>query len=168
MYVIRSSIFIYLVRSRYRHLLFNSFCDISSPWPSHMPRSFGFNLTEWAHSIFPSRGWTNPGLDTYSSTHRHWKYLSHAFQTPISLVATDAVKATANDSDYAWSHSLRIKLQHLLIIATWTSWHDRVAILMLGISIIAFIQWYDLIVKDINNVHDRETFDHQFAQWASN
>lgn len=42
--------------------------------------SFGFNITEWAQSIFPSRGRTNPGLDTYASTYpigipkRHLSY----------------------------------------------------------------------------------------------
>jgi hypothetical protein len=64
-----SSVSPYLVQSRYRHLLLNLFCDISSPWPSHMLRSFGCNLTKWTLSIFPSCGWTNPALGTYVSTY---------------------------------------------------------------------------------------------------
>ena len=51
----------------------------------------------------------------YASTHPHWKYLSYAFQTLILLVATNVVKATADDSDYVWSHSLRNKLQCFLV-----------------------------------------------------
>jgi hypothetical protein len=31
--------------------------------------NIGWNLTEWAQSIFPSRGRTNPALDVYASTY---------------------------------------------------------------------------------------------------
>ena len=121
---IRSSVSMYPVQSCYRYVLLYSFRDIPSLWPSHMPRSFGCSLTEWAQSIFPSRGRSNPDLDTHASTHLHWNTWNG--------VAIDAIKAAADDSDYAWSHSLRNKSPCFLIIATWTSWHDLVAILMLG------------------------------------
>jgi hypothetical protein len=31
--------------------------------------NIGWNLTEWAQSIFPSRGWINVALDAYASTY---------------------------------------------------------------------------------------------------
>ena len=49
---------------------------------------------------------------------------------PFSGVATNAIKAVADDSDYEWSHSLRNRILCFIIIATWTSWHDLVAILV--------------------------------------
>jgi hypothetical protein len=64
-----SSVSLYLVQSRYRPLLLNSFHDIPSPWPSHMLCSFGSNITKWAQSIFPSCGRTNPALGTDASTY---------------------------------------------------------------------------------------------------
>ena len=40
-----------------------------SSWPSHMLASLmDVTVTEWAQSIYPSRGHTNPDLDTCAST----------------------------------------------------------------------------------------------------
>ena len=49
---------------------FNSFpWHYISPWPSHMLASLmDVTVTEWAQSIYPSRGHTNPDLDTCAST----------------------------------------------------------------------------------------------------
>ena len=38
-----------------------------------------------------------------SPLHTPLEYLNYAFQTPILLVATNAVKATTDNTDYAWS-----------------------------------------------------------------
>ena len=52
-------------------LAFYSFPWYSIPWPSHKLQ-LGCNLTEWAQSIFPSRGRTNLDLDAHASTQLHW------------------------------------------------------------------------------------------------
>ena len=129
---IRSSVSIYLVQSRYRLMLFYSFRDIPSPWPSHMPRNFGCNLTEWAQSIFPSRGRTNPDLDTYASTYTFGIPDVHRYGHPVTV--WHLMQSRQPQMILIWyeSHSQRIRSLRFLIIATWTSWHDLVAILMLG------------------------------------
>ena len=91
------------VQSRYRHYI--------SPWPSHMLASLmDVIVTEWAQSIYPSLGYTNPDLDVHASTYPHWNTWKTPFRLPELLVATNAIKAAADDSDYAWSHSLRNKI----------------------------------------------------------
>jgi hypothetical protein len=66
--------------------------DIPSPWLSQVLRRFGCNLTEWAQSIFLSRGISNPALVAYVST--------YSIGIPGRLssyyrVTVDAVKAAA-------------------------------------------------------------------------
>ena len=79
-----SSVSWYLVRSRYRHSLFTRSRGISSPWPSHKLQ-LGCNLTKWAQSIFPSRGRTNPDLDTYTSTYPFRIPEQHLFDHPVMV-----------------------------------------------------------------------------------
>jgi hypothetical protein len=67
--------------------------DILSMWPSHMLRGFGWNLTEWAQSIFPSCGRTNPALNTYASTYPIGIPDKH--QSPSNRVTSDVIKATS-------------------------------------------------------------------------
>jgi hypothetical protein len=57
--------------------------DTPSSWPSHMLQHW-MNLTEWAQSIFPSRGRTNPALDTYASTYSIGKPMRHLFSHCIT------------------------------------------------------------------------------------
>jgi len=73
----------YLVRSRYRYCHFTRSRDIPSMWSNHTLQ-LGCNVTEWAQSIFPSRGRTNPGLDTYASTHPIGIPELHLSDSPIS------------------------------------------------------------------------------------
>ena len=91
---------------------FNSFpWHYISPWPSHMLASLmDVTVTEWAQGIYPSLGFTNPDLDTRASTYDHWNTWKTPFRLPELSVATNAIKAAADDSDYVWSHSLRNKI----------------------------------------------------------
>jgi hypothetical protein len=62
-----SSVSPYLLQSRYRY------CRLlilwySTLWPSQMLQHW-MNLTEWAQSIFPLRGRTNPALGADASTY---------------------------------------------------------------------------------------------------
>ena len=59
----------------------------------------GCNVTEWAQSFYLSRGIKNPDLDAYASTYPIGIPKLHLFETPRLVVATDAVKAAAEDSD---------------------------------------------------------------------
>jgi hypothetical protein len=62
----------YIVFTLVRHS-FNSFMTLHPPWPSHTLASFiDANVTEWAQSIYPSRGWTNPALGAHASNLPHW------------------------------------------------------------------------------------------------
>ena len=58
-------------------------------------------ITEWAQSINLLFGCANTDLDALRLNPSSLKYLSYAFETPILLVATNVVKATIDDSDYA-------------------------------------------------------------------
>jgi hypothetical protein len=65
-----SAVSSYLVQSRYWDCYFTRSRDIPSLWPSLVTCcSFGCNLTQWAQSIFPSCGKTNPALDAYATTY---------------------------------------------------------------------------------------------------
>ena len=68
-------------------------------------------ITEWAQSINPLTECANPDLDTKLLNLSSLEYRTYTFQTPNLLIATNAVKAPADNSDYAWPHSLRNKLQ---------------------------------------------------------
>ena len=72
-------------------------------------------ITELAQSINPLTGCANPDLDTKLLHLSSLEYLTYAFQTPNLLVVTNAVKAPADNSDYARSHSARNKLQCFLV-----------------------------------------------------
>ena len=44
----------------------------------------GCNVTEWAQSIFPSRGTTNPDVDAYASTYPVGIPEQHLLDYPVS------------------------------------------------------------------------------------
>jgi hypothetical protein len=70
--------------------------DIPSSWPSHMLQHC-MNLTEWAQSIFLSRGRTNPAPDAYASI--------YSIGNPIDTfsayyrVTVDTIKTSSRSSD---------------------------------------------------------------------
>jgi len=68
--------------------------DISSPWPNHMMRIiYRWKLTEWAQSISPSRGWTNPAID-HSPQPIPPEYPRYTFMITQSRVTFDVLKAS--------------------------------------------------------------------------
>jgi hypothetical protein len=49
---------------------FKSFMTLHPLWPSRRLASFiDATITEWAQSIYPSPGWTNPSLGAHTSTY---------------------------------------------------------------------------------------------------
>jgi hypothetical protein len=61
---------------------FNSSVILHPPWPSHTLASFiDAIVTEWAQSIYPSRGWTNPTLGAHPSTYSFGISKRHLFQS---------------------------------------------------------------------------------------
>jgi hypothetical protein len=57
------------------------------------------NLTEWAWSIFPSRGIKNPALDAYSSTYSFGNLGDTFSVNPFTAMAVDAIKASSRSTD---------------------------------------------------------------------
>ena len=57
-------------------------------------------ITEWAQSINLLTECANPDLDTLLLNLSYLEIPNIRFQTPNLLVATDAVKAPADNSDY--------------------------------------------------------------------
>jgi hypothetical protein len=53
------------------------------------------NLTEWAQSIFLSRGRTNPALDAYASTYSIGNPRDTFSVIPIMVMTVDAIKASS-------------------------------------------------------------------------
>jgi hypothetical protein len=138
------SISSYLVQSHYRH------CHLLIPVIFH-PRdlvtccNFGCNITEWTHSIFPSRGRANPALDAYASTYSIGIPKRHLFSHPNYEVT------------YGWCN------QGSRFLLSQHEHHDTIiSILMLVMSIMAFtsiINWHkcQMIGKPRSSVD----------QWAS-
>jgi hypothetical protein len=56
-------------------------------------------ITEWAQSINPSRGWTNPALGAHASTYPIDIPERHLFSHPIKDMTVDAIKAASRCSD---------------------------------------------------------------------
>jgi hypothetical protein len=57
------------------------------------------NVTEWAQSINPSRGWTNPALGAHASTYTIGIPKRHLFSHPVKVMTVDAIKAASRCSD---------------------------------------------------------------------
>ena len=93
----------------------------------------------------------------HTPLHTPLEYLKDTFQTTRLVVATDSIKAAKNDSDYAWSHSLRNKLPCFLVYCN-AELCDLISpqLLMLGVSIMSNMTSLSIDI----NVHDHETSDH--------
>jgi hypothetical protein len=78
--------------------------------------NIGWNLTEWAQSIFLSCRWTNPTLDAYASTYSIGNPRDTFSVNPVMLMTVDAIKASSRSSDYIWSDSLNTRLQRFLLL----------------------------------------------------
>jgi hypothetical protein len=89
----------------------NLFCDVPSPWPSHMLQHW-MNLTEWAQSIFPSCGRTNLSWCIRLNI-LHWKPKWHLFSHRITEWRLMQLKLPL---EVVIKHDLRIRLQHHLLL----------------------------------------------------
>jgi hypothetical protein len=56
-------------------------------------------VTEWAQSINPSRGWTNPALGAHASTNPISIPKRHLLSHPVTAMTVDAIKAASEYSD---------------------------------------------------------------------
>ena len=86
LFEIRSSVSPYLVRSRYRQVIFTRFTIWHPMWPSHMLASFEDVISSSGpRGITPSLGWTNPTLDPYASTDTFGMPESHLYNNPVTV-----------------------------------------------------------------------------------
>ena len=148
---IRSSVSLYLVRSRSRQALFLVPVVWHPLWPSHMlARLHRCDLTEWAQSVPLCH------LDSQIPL------LIHTLQLTLSecLKATFMITQLRCDvwcpqstpsvlviNTISWSKELGYFVS--LATAIWTSWLDLLLCLLLGVSITSFIQWHDPVINDI-------------------
>jgi hypothetical protein len=144
-----SSIFMYLVQSYYRLVLFNSYRDIPSSWPSHTLRSYGCNLTKRAQSMIYVMRMNKSHPWFIRLNILLWKTQETPFQSPCYDVTVDAIKASSGMIKYNLLVQ-GLSYNAFLHIAMWTSWHYRVVILTLGMSTMAFTKWHDLIINWCN------------------
>ena len=97
-----------LVQPRSEQILIHSFPWYSSPWPSHTLQLYGWNLIEWAPSIYPLYGLANPALVNNTPQHISTEYLRYNRYDPhISVRWWDVSQSIREDSDYARTHGQR-------------------------------------------------------------
>jgi hypothetical protein len=97
---VRSPISPYHVHPCYGQVCLLVLMILHPPRPSHTLASFiDATITEWAQSINPSRGWTNPALGAHASTYLIGIPKRHLFSHPVMVMTIDAIKAASRYSD---------------------------------------------------------------------
>ena len=120
----------------------------SSLWPSHTLRSFMDAISpSWPWSIFPLYGLTNPALESTLLNISHRIAQDTPLWSPCFSVTVNALKASSEDSNYAWSHGQRNRL--LRSVITTLNFYDLIMLQCLHwvMFITSFIQWGDLTVN---------------------
>ena len=94
---------------------------------------YGWNLTEWAQSIYPSYGLTNPVLVNNTPQYISTEYPRYNRYDPhISVMWWDVSQSIREDSNYARTHGQRNGLLRSVITTLNLHKFDHVVMLTLG------------------------------------